>query len=245
MKNIHVLPTDKPSRLFLKESTLLLNNQYTLQEVFPNGKCHHIYITSKEEIKGGDYWIYNCPINGLDYGDNNNPIVKNSLPSTWFEKLHDKENYEKIILTDNQDLISDGVQAIDDEFLEYFIKRANDSGKAIDIIEVQSRPYFFEGRNIVSYKPIIPQEPKPNNMKNKTAVNWLEAEFLKLEQLIGVHGCMYELIEKAKELEKQQIINASNDSYLNGELIKRSVNNKKVNSVGQQYYNETYGGNYE
>jgi hypothetical protein len=51
MKNIHILPTDKLSRLFLKENTLLLNNQYTLQKIFTKGKCQHIYITSDEEIK--------------------------------------------------------------------------------------------------------------------------------------------------------------------------------------------------
>lgn len=63
-------------------------------------------------------------------------------------------------------------------------------------------------------------------MKNKTAVNWLEAEFLKLEQLIGVHGCMYELIEKAKELERQQIIDA---------LHYFGIEN------AEEYYNLTYG----
>jgi hypothetical protein len=55
-------------------------------------------------------------------------------------------------------------------------------------------------------------------------------------------------IEKLKEVitkeflpkEKQNIIEASNNSYLNSELIKRSSQNKKVNSVGEQYYNETF-----
>jgi hypothetical protein len=49
-----------------------------------------------------------------------------------------------------------------------------------------------------------------------------------------------EEIEQAKEMEKQQIIDASYESYLNSELIKRSVKNKKVFSVGEQYYNETF-----
>jgi len=78
-------------------------------------------------------------------------------------------------------------------------------------------------------------------MKNKTAVNWLEAEFLKLEQLIGVHGCMYELIEKAKELEKKQhgntwdaAIQAHEDR---GGVIARSITDF------DEYYNLIYGGN--
>ena len=43
-------------------------------------------------------------------------------------------------------------------------------------------------------------------MENKqTAVKWLEEEFIKLEQTTGVYGVMYELIEKAKEIENNQM----------------------------------------
>jgi hypothetical protein len=48
------------------------------------------------------------------------------------------------------------------------------------------------------------------------------------------------MLKQTKKMEKQQIIDASNESYLNSELIKRSVKNKKVFSVGEQYYNETF-----
>lgn len=58
-------------------------------------------IISNEPIRYGDYWVYICPINGLDYGDNNKPIVLNNLPSSWFEKLHDKDNYYRVIASDN------------------------------------------------------------------------------------------------------------------------------------------------
>jgi hypothetical protein len=105
MNKIHIIPTDKPSRLFLKENTLLLNNQYTLQEVFPKGKCQNIYITSDVEIKEGD-WVFG----GLDGID----IKKYGK---YFA-----EDWKKIILTTDQDLIKDGVQAIDDNFLEWFVK---------------------------------------------------------------------------------------------------------------------------
>jgi hypothetical protein len=37
-----------------------------------------------------------------------------------------------------------------------------------------------------------------------TAVEWLEIEFVKLEHSTGVHHKMYELIEQAKEMEKQE-----------------------------------------
>jgi len=83
------------------------------------------YITNDEEIQEGNYWVYICPINGLDYGDNNNPIVKNNLPPTWFEKLHDKGNYKKIILSDDPKLISEGIQPIDENLLNYLYNNPN------------------------------------------------------------------------------------------------------------------------
>ena len=66
-------------------------------------------------------------------------------------------------------------------------------------------------------------------MKKQTAAEWLEKEFVKLESTIGVHGVMYELIEQAKEMEKQQIMDAV-DGF---PIDKRHLD-------GEQYYNETY-----
>jgi hypothetical protein len=65
-------------------------------------------------------------------------------------------------------------------------------------------------------------------MSKQTAVEWLEQEFIKLESTVGVFGVMYELIEKAKQMEKEQIEEAYNAWY---------------QLTGEQYYNETYGGN--
>ena len=64
-----------------------------------------------------------------------------------------------------------------------------------------------------------------------TAVEWLEKEFVKLESTIGVHGVMYEIIEQAKEMEKQQIIQAY---YQNG------WNDNDNEHNAEQYYNKTY-----
>jgi hypothetical protein len=53
--------------------------------------------------------------------------------------------------------------------------------------------------------------------KQQTAVEWLEAEFVKLEETVGVHGVMYELIEKAKEMEKEQMEKAIHFGYLSND----------------------------
>ena len=41
-------------------------------------------------------------------------------------------------------------------------------------------------------------------MSQQTAVEWLEKEFIKLEATTGVYGKMYELIEQAKQMEKEK-----------------------------------------
>lgn len=159
MKNTFVLPSKEPSRLHSdgKELFITINLQLgkTINSIV---ESRNIYITNSEEIKEGDYWVYLCPINGLDFGDNGNPIVKNKLPSSWFEKLHDRVNYKKIILTTDPELIKNGVQSIDDDFLEWFVDKANDSGKPIDIVEVDKMINVLQLTDReYCYKPIIPQ----------------------------------------------------------------------------------------
>ncbi len=53
MKNIHVLPTDKPSRLFEIDGHLIINREQLIQPKY----YRNIYITSNEEIKEGDWCI--------------------------------------------------------------------------------------------------------------------------------------------------------------------------------------------
>jgi len=102
MKNIHILPTDKPSRLVLDDTTqqLILINKG--EALWGN---RNIYITNDSEIKEGDwFYLYDADI-----------IAK-------YVNVKPVKEGKKIILTTDQDLIKDGVQAIDDEFLEWFVK---------------------------------------------------------------------------------------------------------------------------
>ena len=144
MKNIHVLPTDKPSRLFMDDKT---TNIYLSLEnnLFKNGL--NIYITSDEEIKEGDY-VY-------DIFKNACPVIRQL--KTEEEVLGVQETEFKIILTTDQDLIKDGVQDIDDEFLEWFVKNPS-----CEFVKVEKRYSDFTVDPFVGYKIIIPkEEPKP------------------------------------------------------------------------------------
>ncbi len=110
MKNIHILPTDKPSILAsLPCGTLEYSKTGQLFKETLDWKPQNIYITSDEEIKEGDW--------RLDIRNSN--VYKSNKADS---ELYDNSFRKKIILTTDQDLIKDGVQAIDDEFLEWFVK---------------------------------------------------------------------------------------------------------------------------
>jgi len=148
MKNIHLIPTDKPSRLYKSKIT---------QDVFiSDNRSQHgdatynvnIHITSDEEIKEED-WYY-LPRTNSVYKCIEDPTELN---------LERRLGVAKIILTTDQDLIKDGVQAIDDEFLEWFVKNPS-----CEIVEVES--WETKGEWNLDYKIIIPQDEAKQRAKN-------------------------------------------------------------------------------
>jgi hypothetical protein len=166
MKNIHLLPTEKTSKLYTIKGKYYIE-EYPLETV--NAGNQYIYITSNEEIKEGD-WFYNIislkpePFKACENGDGYVNCSKYS---------HYRIDCKKIILTTDQDLIADGVQAIDDEFLEWFVK--NPSCEEVEIEEIcpltcciqkegktKMNNGCMERNRCLIYKIIIPQEkPKP------------------------------------------------------------------------------------
>lgn len=122
MKNIHVLPTDKPSRLFIYYGKLGFAKgfQYGSDAILNQ----HIYITSDKKIKEGD-WVKR------NDGDRVEKAIHNNLRYKW----------RKIILTTDKDLIKDGIQAIDDEFLSWFIK--NPSCENVTVLQKGANTIIF------------------------------------------------------------------------------------------------------
>jgi hypothetical protein len=156
MKNIHLIPTDKPSRLYKTGNFLLLDSKAMPNNILETIN-QHIYITNDEEIKEGDWVIYKNNFFKIENGDN--------------ELFHLSK---KIILTTDQDLINDGVQAIDDTFLEWFVK--NPSCEEVEIVYGLFNPMGRQvdpmnlGQNhsqcVWKYKITIPQEkPKQETLE--------------------------------------------------------------------------------
>lgn len=132
MKNIHIISTDKPGRFSLKSNGEYCLSNYSYTDS-PNFKNQNIYITSDEEIKEGEWHLHyyeGKPVISKSY----NSVVK------VINEIAEQFGYKKIILTTDQDLINDDVQAIDDEFLEWFVN--NPSCESVDVKLIEQRSHL-------------------------------------------------------------------------------------------------------
>ena len=167
MKNIHILPTDKPSRLGLCNNQLVFLQKH--QNILVGHKDYPttnqtIYITNDEEIKEGDlkngeYYLYFNKVRQFKEIDN--------LNRAW-------KDYKKIILSTDQDLIKDGVQAIDDEFLEWFVK--NPSCEEVEVSYEVLKPFESENKGYLIHCPDNEplEEPKQETLEEPTMIDdWL------------------------------------------------------------------------
>lgn len=210
MKNIHVLPTQNEitSKLFKVSNELKLTRKY---DFYNGAKYQHIYITSDEEIKEGDWVI---KISSIYKGGG--IAQKYSFIDAQFEDII----FKKIILTTDASL--DGVQVIDDKFLEWFVKNPN-----CEKIEIKTRylHYYKTGEKLISfsktpefssrnmqcikieprYEIIIPQE-EPKKMSKQTAVDFLVKKFKEYVQFFDIDEnhliLLLQAIKQAKQMEK-------------------------------------------
>ena len=122
------------------------------RNIYKIGK--ELFITSDEEIKKGD-WVLN-PIYKTVY-----KWIKNS--DIYFDRIDAK----KIILTTDDQLIKDGVQAIDEEFLKWVVKNPS-----CDFIRTLKVPYFDESSH--SYLLVIPKEESKQELSLKINDEFLD-----------------------------------------------------------------------
>jgi hypothetical protein len=216
MKNIHILPTLQPSRLWFHKLNRNLGFSDLPMEYNGSGtwvEGRNIYITSDEEIKEGDwcikidatYFPKSKPneLLKLIKLDSNNGYTKNAsyynfnsylttaVYDNKFQGSNDndisrytfKNRFKKIILTTDQDLIKDGVQAIDDEFLEWFV-----NNPSCEEVEIYRSGNHYDGAmefyHPLFYKIILPKEEPKKEPLEEAAEKWFkeiggEASFMK------------------------------------------------------------------
>jgi hypothetical protein len=73
--------------------------------------------------------------------------------------------------------------------------------------------------------------------KIQSSIDWLEQEFVKLEATVGVHSVMYELIDKAKVMHREET------EHFGAMCCLRTTQKNQWSLEG--LYNETFGGNNE
>jgi hypothetical protein len=154
-KNIYILSTNQPSRL-VKVYMDAAREYFTiiLDAVVNDDYKQYVNlcITSDEKFKENEWVI------------SNGEMTKASPKMVNSQGLLNRKAWEKVILTTDPTLIKDGVQAIDDEFLEWFVKNPT-----YELVEVKiSHSYFKSEKDILTpyYKIIIPQE-KHKNLNNQ------------------------------------------------------------------------------
>ncbi len=98
-----------------KNIYLILNNESLSYNLNNN-----LYIISDDEIKDNDY-VLNIKNNQIRKAVSSHGSI-GYLTSDEIAFLYFNKNHKKIILTNNQALIDDGVQKIDNNFIKYYIK---------------------------------------------------------------------------------------------------------------------------
>jgi hypothetical protein len=181
VKNIHVIPTDKPSRLYIGDN---LNFVFGMIQTYIQSRDNdftnqHIYITSDEDIQKGDWYYTNRFGIGIAKNEGDSKIERTT------------KSYKKIILTTDQVLIKDGVQAIDDEFLEWFVKNPSCEYVKITKDKIRQDKEFndISHWNIYEYKISIPkEEPK-----------FISGQFFleRADEVIVIHRPKQETLEEA------------------------------------------------
>jgi hypothetical protein len=204
MKNIHVLPTDKPSRLWINN---LLQGKLELSKevLIGNNTAQYIYITSDEEIKEGDWFM----------------IFTNKKPVAPSKAGLFDSNCKKIILTTDPDLIKDGVQAITDEFLEWFVK--NPSCEYVDINRDWGYPKIIIPKEEFNMVDELKEYFK-NTPEDKIQSDWDET----CKQTEGIDSpTVSEFMEAQKQFMEQETLEEVEENIDREEWINFFKNNSK------------------
>ncbi len=214
MKNLYILPTDKVSKLYKLKDNLYLE-EYPIEDI--NAGNQHIYIINRdEEIKEEDWYLANFTY--LFQHRKGSPL----LGITAY----------KIILTTDQSL--NGVQIINDEFLQWFV-----NNPTCEKVEITSETYFTDeverceglkdGEKIkkeLRYNIIIPKEEFKQETLEEASTNYANMHQDVSEEL-GIYlvkavfqdGAIW---QQERLYSKEDMINAFNEGQalnVRGKLI--------------------------
>jgi hypothetical protein len=211
MKNIHILPTENPSSLFEIDGHLIINKEQLIQPKY----YRNIYITNNEDINENDYII----------------TKDGRLVQVSYLLSKDLEGASKVILTTDHDLFKDDVQAINDEFHDWFVKNPNCERVETYSLGIENSDTGESGH--YKYEIIIPQEePKQETLEEAIRNNGYHDQSIDAIWREGVHFGVKWQQEQNKKMYSDEdcyntIHNLMTDIKLNGLVINDDIDLKK------------------
>jgi hypothetical protein len=223
MKNIHLLPTDKPSKLYFFKDILEYDSSCIYTAIGDIIK-QHIYITSDETLKEND-WCF-----GMD----------GIFQYKGMVNIPDIELPKKIILTTDQDLMKNGVQAIDDTFLEWFVK--NSSCEYVNFIS------YGNEKGTKDYELIILQEELKNSCPKCRTTDFDNCHSIQCPMReVKEKACTQDIVNEAMKIVSKDVRQPKcvRDGLVKQETLKEAaeifVNNRFAKQItGNQIYPDIY-----
>jgi len=212
MKNIYLIETNKASNLIENNrGYALITDKFTQSDLdFIQAKFINIYITNDEQIKYGDFCI---DLETNDVFKTFNPYVE------WLWS-------RKIIITNDSDLIKEGVQQISNEFLEWQVENPSCEEVEFEKEHDDTVPYL-KMRYVKPYKTIIPSEQSKQLTLKKVALNYAKNELkdrgtesdILICSIDFINGAEYQAKQMYSESEVLQLIQHLKDYTRESEIV--------------------------
>ena len=159
----------------------------------------------------------------------------------WY--LQSDTGYKEILLSTDTELQKDGIQAIDDAFLEWFVKNPS-----CESVEVCKNP-FYEESNYEYYKIIIPKEEPKQYPIGGYAPGYYSCtcitckkEFTGDKRAVQCEPCA---IETTKEKSKQKTLEEAAENYASKKLQRPITIYNPLESNVAEYVSFIEGAKYQ
>lgn len=177
---------------------------------------YDILITSDDEINLGD-WCFQVETNEIFKIKEileKQQVYLDTDGKTHYDNF-DPWNVKKIIMTTNSDLIADGVQSIDDKFIEWFIN--NSDCKFIKVM------YLGNFNKVDSYELILPKQSNKWKLSNIETAKFIDIlkmghVYYTTEKDMTVYYPTFVVINQGDEWFMQAIISDQEISRIDKEL---------------------------
>ena len=200
IKNIFLIPTDKESRLWRDlDSNKLRFDNLSHSNSNECTKCSHeyVYITSDEKFIRDEYIT-----DGLE-------VIKATPKLVDAQGLVDRRDWKKIVMTNDLELIEDGIQQIGDLFFRWFV--LNPYCKEVEVVYGLFNPMGRQvdpndlGQNhskcVWKYKIITTKEEQKQHLidmmkfDEELGLYDEKIEDIELEEVRGSSHCQFSVVE--------------------------------------------------